>query len=165
MGIFLVGFPRWHSGKESACHCRICRRHRFDFWVGNILWRRKWQPTPVFLSEKVYEQKSLADYSPWSHKEWDMTEQLNTHFFQRILLPRSSASLQSFSEDLLLSGGFFEPGSQSSGSQEGDDAKTRAPRVSADLPVAALRPVRALRPLSPHAVWPRWNIQSRNEGT
>ena len=28
-----------------------CRRHRFDSWVG-IPWRRKWQPTPVFLPEK-----------------------------------------------------------------------------------------------------------------
>ena len=34
------------SGKESACQCR---RHGFDPWVGKILWRRKWQPTPVFL--------------------------------------------------------------------------------------------------------------------
>ena len=40
-------FPtRWHSGKESTCQCR---RHRFDPWVGKIPWRRKWQPTPVFL--------------------------------------------------------------------------------------------------------------------
>ena len=26
-----------------------CMRHRFDFWVGKIPRRRKWQPTPVFL--------------------------------------------------------------------------------------------------------------------
>ena len=25
------------------------RRHEFDSSVGNIPWRRKWQPTPVFL--------------------------------------------------------------------------------------------------------------------
>ena len=24
-------------------------------------------------------QWNLADYSPWGHKEWDMTEQLNIH--------------------------------------------------------------------------------------
>ena len=41
-----VGIPRWLSGKESACHCR---RHRFNPWVGQIPWRRAWQPTPVFL--------------------------------------------------------------------------------------------------------------------
>ena len=31
-----LGLPRWHSGKESACQCRRCKRHRFDPWVGNI---------------------------------------------------------------------------------------------------------------------------------
>ena len=31
-------------------------------------WRRKWQPTPVFLPWKSREQRSLADYSPWNHK-------------------------------------------------------------------------------------------------
>ena len=24
-------------------------RHRFDPWIRKIPWRRKWQPTPVFL--------------------------------------------------------------------------------------------------------------------
>ena len=38
--------PWWLSGKESACQYRRCR---FDSWVGKIPWRRKWQPTPVFL--------------------------------------------------------------------------------------------------------------------
>ena len=43
------GFPGGTSGKEPACQCRRCKRHRFDPWVGKIPWRRKWQPTPVFL--------------------------------------------------------------------------------------------------------------------
>ena len=42
--------------------------------VGKIPWRREWQPTPVFLSGKSHEQRSLVDYSPWDHKEPDMTE-------------------------------------------------------------------------------------------
>ena len=48
----------------------------FDPWIGKILWRRKWQPTPVFLLGEFHEQRSLAGYSPWGHKESDMTEQL-----------------------------------------------------------------------------------------
>ena len=28
--------------------CLQCRRHGFDPWMGKILWRRAWQPTPVF---------------------------------------------------------------------------------------------------------------------
>ena len=40
----------WHSGKESACHCR---RGGFHPWVGKSPWRRKWQPTPVFSTERL----------------------------------------------------------------------------------------------------------------
>ena len=45
------------SGKESACQCRRCKRRGFDPWVGKIPWRRKWQPTPVFLPGKSHEQR------------------------------------------------------------------------------------------------------------
>ena len=38
------------------------------------LWRRKWQPTPVFLLGKSYGQRSLAGFSPQSRKESDMTK-------------------------------------------------------------------------------------------
>ena len=30
------GFPRWNSGRESACQCRRCRRHRLNPWVRKI---------------------------------------------------------------------------------------------------------------------------------
>ena len=59
------GLPWWHSGKESACQCRRCRRHWFDPWVRKILWRRKWQPTPVFLPGEFHGQRSMAGYSLW----------------------------------------------------------------------------------------------------
>ena len=38
--------------------------------------RRKWQPTPVFLPVEFHGQRSLVGYSPWGHKESDMTERL-----------------------------------------------------------------------------------------
>ena len=41
------------------------RDSRFDPWVRKISWSRKWQPTPVFLSEKFHGQRSLVGYSPW----------------------------------------------------------------------------------------------------
>ena len=43
-------------------------------------WRRKWQPTPVFLpgQRQLHGQRSLAGHSSWGCKELDMTEQL-TH--------------------------------------------------------------------------------------
>ena len=53
------------SGKESTCQFR---GHSFDPWVGKISWRRKWQPTPVFLPGKSHGQRSLASYTPWGRK-------------------------------------------------------------------------------------------------
>ena len=40
-------------------------------------WRRKWQPTPVFLLGKSYGQRSLAGHSTQGCKESDKTEQLH----------------------------------------------------------------------------------------
>ena len=37
-------------------------------------WRKKWQPTPVFLPGKPYKQRSLVGYSPQGHNESDTTE-------------------------------------------------------------------------------------------
>ena len=34
-----------------------CRRHGFNPWIRKIPWRRKWQPTPVFLPGKSHGQK------------------------------------------------------------------------------------------------------------
>ena len=34
----------------------------------------KWQPTPVFLPGKSHGQRSLAGYTPWGHKDLDITE-------------------------------------------------------------------------------------------
>ena len=39
---------------------------------------KKWQPIPVFLSGKFHGQRSLAGYSPWGHKESNMTEHMST---------------------------------------------------------------------------------------
>ena len=47
--------------------------------VGKILWRRKWQPTPVFLPRESHGQRSLMGYSPWDRKEADTAEGLNHH--------------------------------------------------------------------------------------
>ena len=57
-----------------CCQYRKCR---FDSWVGKIPGRRKWQPNAVLLPEKFHGQKSLVGFSPWGHKELDMTEQLS----------------------------------------------------------------------------------------
>ena len=53
------------------------RRPGFDPWVGKISWRRERLPTPVFRPGEFH-----GPYSPWGHKESDMTEQLSLHFLQ-----------------------------------------------------------------------------------
>ena len=76
MGVFIdepsQGFHKWLGGKESACQFRRRCRLGFDPW------RRKWQPTPIFLPGKPHSQRSLVGYSPWGSKEENMTEQLST---------------------------------------------------------------------------------------
>ena len=57
------GFPGGTIGKEPACQWRRHKRHGFDPWVGKIPWRRKWQPTPVFLAGESHGQRNLEDYS------------------------------------------------------------------------------------------------------
>ena len=68
-------------GGSDGKVCLQCRRPKFNPWVGKIPWRRKWQPTPVFLPGKSHGQRSLeGGYSSLSHKQSDMTEQLHFHF-------------------------------------------------------------------------------------
>ena len=47
---------------------------RFDPYIGKIPWRREWLSTPIFLPGEFHEESSLVGYSPWGHKESDMTE-------------------------------------------------------------------------------------------
>ena len=63
--IYIYILPRWLSYKEAACQCRGCG---FDPWVKKIPWRRKWQPTTVFLPEKSHAQRNLVGYSPLGHR-------------------------------------------------------------------------------------------------
>ena len=46
---------------------------RFDPWVRKTPWRKKWQPTPVFLPGKSHGQRSLVGYSPWGCIESEAT--------------------------------------------------------------------------------------------
>ena len=45
-----------------------CGRPGFNPWVRKIPWRRKWQPTPVFLPGKFHGWRSLVGYSPWGRR-------------------------------------------------------------------------------------------------
>ena len=51
----------------------------FNPWVGKEPWRRKWQPSLVFLPGKCHGQRSLAGHSSMGHKESNRTEHAHTH--------------------------------------------------------------------------------------
>ena len=66
------GFP----GSWVMKICLPSRRHEFSPQTRKITWRRKWQPTPLFLPRKFHGWRHLVDYSPWSLKELNVTEGL-----------------------------------------------------------------------------------------
>ena len=60
-----TGLPWW---VRQSRICLQCGRPRFSPWVGKVPWRRKWQPTPVFVPGESHGQRSLVGYSPWGPK-------------------------------------------------------------------------------------------------
>ena len=67
----------------------------FDPWIRKIPWRRKQQPTPVFLPREFRGQRSLAGYSSRGRTELDTIELVHTLFFFRTLGGRCSPLQQS----------------------------------------------------------------------
>ena len=61
-----MGFLGGSAGKESACNVGDLGSIS---GLGKIPWRRERLPTPVFLPGEFH-----GLYSPWGHKESDMTE-------------------------------------------------------------------------------------------
>ena len=83
------GFLGGADGKEPAYQYRRQKRCTFDPWIGKIRWRRKWQPTPVFLLEKSHEQRSLAAYSLWSRTQLNNNNTMNLKY----LIPGRSSHI------------------------------------------------------------------------
>ena len=84
--------PWWLIRIESSYQCR---RGMFDPWIKKMPWRRKWQPTPVFLPGKSHGQKSLVRYSPWGLKViHDLATKQQT-------VPRNGIAITLFLEDVV----------------------------------------------------------------
>ena len=71
-------YKQFPGASQGALVVKICRPMqdsqetqilRVDPWVQEIPWRGKWHPIPVFLPGKFHGQGSMANYSPWGHKE------------------------------------------------------------------------------------------------
>ena len=92
--IFLITGTSWLSLALTFGQCLVAQSVKSspamqDPWVRKIAWRRKWQPTPVFLPGKSHGRRSLAGYSPWGQKELDMTEQASQGYSRRNLYANS----------------------------------------------------------------------------
>ena len=100
-----------YLGKYQQCCCEhwstciFLNLHFSVLWIytrngrdGKIPWRRKWQPTPVFLPGQSHGQRSLAGYSPRGRKESDTTERL--HFTRNGIAGSYSSSIFSFLRSL-----------------------------------------------------------------
>ena len=77
------GFPGGSVIKNPTAMQEMQEMHP---WIRKIPWRRAWQPTSVFLPGESHGQRSLAGYSPWGHKELDMTEVTEYHAQERMML-------------------------------------------------------------------------------
>ena len=65
------------GGSQMAQWYRIClpmQKMQVQSRVGKIPWKRRWQPTPVFLPGELHGPRSLAGFSPWGCKGSDMSE-------------------------------------------------------------------------------------------
>ena len=58
-----IGFPHGSAVKNSPA-----RQETEVLSLDQILWRRAWQPTPVFFLGESHGQRSLAGYGPWDCK-------------------------------------------------------------------------------------------------
>ena len=63
--IYIKSYIYMHMHYRNGLPACQCRGHVFDPWVRKIPWRRKWQPSQVFLPWKSHEHRSLGGYSPW----------------------------------------------------------------------------------------------------
>ena len=56
-----------------------------ETWVLSLGWEDSLEKGITIHSEpgEFHGQRSLAGYSPWGHKKWNMTEQLPPHFENR----------------------------------------------------------------------------------
>ena len=60
-----------YNPKEG--NARECSNYFTIALISHAIWRRKWQPTPVFLPGESCGQGSLVGYGPWGLKELDRT--------------------------------------------------------------------------------------------
>ena len=76
-----ISFSRGFFWPRDQTHISCIGRQILYHWASReAWWRRKWQPTPVFLPGESHGRRSLVGCSPWGHEESDTTEWHHFHF-------------------------------------------------------------------------------------
>ena len=78
----LLGFP---GGSVIKTLCLQFRRLGFNPWVRKMPWRRKWQPSPVFLPGESHGWRSW-----WARVQWDCRRVHRTERLTLLLFPGSA---------------------------------------------------------------------------
>ena len=84
-GVGLGGGRKAPEGGDICIHTAdslLCTGEANNI-IKQIYWTGKWQPIQVFWTGKFHEQRSLAGYNPWDHKESDTTEHARTPVFKK----------------------------------------------------------------------------------
>ena len=74
--------------KNPAANAAAAGDNGFDPWVGEIPWRRKWQPTPVFLHGESHRgawRATISESQSVGHNRAHMHAQL--YLFSFLVLP------------------------------------------------------------------------------
>ena len=78
------------SDKNPTCQCRRCKRSGIDPWVGEIPWRRKRQPTPVFLPEESHEPDGSDCKEPACMPETQVQSLAQKDCLEKVMASHSS---------------------------------------------------------------------------
>ena len=70
-----IDYPLQNSWASLAAQLVKNPPAMWETWVGKIPWRTERLPTPLFWPGEFH-----GLYSPWGHKQLDMTEGLSLHF-------------------------------------------------------------------------------------
>ena len=81
-----LGFPGGALVKNQPAKAGSCKRCKFDPWVWEIPWRRKWQPSLVLLPGKSLGQRSLVGCSPWGSSQRGGCDWAHAHIHMRKII-------------------------------------------------------------------------------
>ena len=140
-------FPGGSDGKASCLHCG---RPGLGPWVGKILWRRKWQATPVLLPGESHGRRRLVGYTPRGRKESDTTEWLHSLSFYTVNFQMFKLVLEKAEEPEIK----FPTSTGSSKKQE----RSRKTSISALLTMP--KPLTVWITINCGKFWKRWEYQT-----